>query len=81
MGEVDDCRERLRKEYETNAAWSSLRAIRNGRFYVLPKEYFLYRPNDEFPDALRYLAGLLYGDNQTRSGRQGLQNRMGEIEG
>jgi iron complex transport system substrate-binding protein len=60
MGDVAECRDRLRKEYETNAAWSTLQAIRNGRFHVLPKEYFLYKPNDEFPEALRYLAALLY---------------------
>ena len=60
MGEVATCRERLKKEFESNAAWSSLRAIRNGRFYVLPKKYFLYKPNNEFPTALHYLAGILY---------------------
>ena len=64
MGGVEECRDRLRKEYETNAAWSTLQAIRNDRFHVLPKEYFLYKPNDEFPEALRYLAELLYLDFQ-----------------
>lgn len=60
MGEVEACRERLKKELESNAAWSSLRAIQNGRFHVLPKKYFLYKPNDEFPEAMAYLARLLY---------------------
>ena len=60
MGEVATCRKRLKKEFESNAAWSSLRAIRNERFYVLPKKYFLYKPNNEFPTALHYLAGILY---------------------
>ena len=67
MGEVEECRDRLRKEYESNAAWSTLRAIRSGRFHVLPKEYFLYKPNDEFPEALRYLATLLYKDFQAKT--------------
>jgi iron complex transport system substrate-binding protein len=65
MGEVDECRDRLRREFESNAAWSSLRAIQNGRFYVLPKQYFLYKPNDKYPEALRYLAGLLYENSGT----------------
>lgn len=60
MGEVEECRDRLRREFESNAAWSSLRAIKNGRFHVLPKAYFLYKPNSDFPKALRYLAGILY---------------------
>ena len=60
MGEVETCRERLRKEFESNAAWSALRAIQNGQFHVLPKKYFLYKPNNAFPAALHYLAGILY---------------------
>jgi len=60
MGDVKACRERLKKEFESNAAWSALRAIQNKRFYVLPKKYFLYKPNDKFAEALQYLACLLY---------------------
>ena len=60
MGDVEACRERLKKEFESNAAWSALRAIQTHRFYVLPKVYFLYKPNDRFPEALQYLAELIY---------------------
>jgi iron complex transport system substrate-binding protein len=60
MGEVEGCRMRLKKEFEMNAAWSALRAIQKRRFHVLPKKYFLFKPNDAFPEALRYLAALLY---------------------
>lgn len=60
MGEVDACRKRLKIEFESNAAWSALRAIKSGRFHVLPKKYFLFKPNDEFPEALTYLARILY---------------------
>ncbi len=61
MGEVDECRERLETEFADNQAWAGLRAIKENRFFVLPKEYFLYKPNARFPDALQYLADLLYG--------------------
>jgi iron complex transport system substrate-binding protein len=60
MGDVKECRMRLKKEFEMNTAWSTLGAIQKGRFYVLPKEYFLFKPNDAFPEALRYLAAILY---------------------
>lgn len=60
MGDVKECRMRLKKEFEMNAAWSTLRAIQKGRFYVLPKQYFLFKPNDAFPEALRHLAAILY---------------------
>jgi iron complex transport system substrate-binding protein len=60
MGDVTECRMRLKKEFEMNAAWSALGAVQKGRFYVLPKEYFLFKPNDAFPEAFAYLAGILY---------------------
>ena len=60
MGEVEECRERLEKEFASNQAWASLRAIREHRFYVLPKELFLYKANARFPEALAYLAAILY---------------------
>ena len=61
MGDVDECRDRLETEFSGNQAWAGLRAIKENRFFVLPKEYFLYKPNAGFPDALQYLADLLYG--------------------
>ena len=69
MGDVDECRTRLEKEFASNAAWRSLRAIREGRFHVLPKHYFLYKANDDFPDALQYLAGLLYERDAAEPGQ------------
>lgn len=63
MGDVKECRGRLKKAFSENQAWAGLRAIQEKRFYVLPKEYFLFKPNDEFPKALEYLANILYGDN------------------
>lgn len=70
MGDATEGQARLKKVYETNAAWASLRAVREDRFFVLPKKYFLYKPNNAFPDALRYLARLLYPDFEpTASGR------------
>ena len=60
MGDVKACRERLKKEFESNAAWLALKAIQKDQFHVLPKKYFLYKPNDNFPKALKYLACLLY---------------------
>ncbi len=60
MGDVTECRERLKTEFAGNPAWAGLRAIKENRFFVLPKEYFLFKPNAAFPDALEYLADLLY---------------------
>jgi iron complex transport system substrate-binding protein len=70
MGDVKECRMRLKKEFEMNAAWSALQAIQKGRFYVLPKHYFLFKPNDAFPEALRYLAAILYPEFAAGSNAQ-----------
>ena len=64
MGDVEECRQRLSAEFAGNAAWAGLRAVKENQFFVLPKEYFLYKPNAGFPDALRYLADLVYGKNR-----------------
>ena len=61
MGDVKDCTDRLKTEFSSNPAWGGLRAIREDQFFVLPKEYFLYKSNAAFPEALAYLADLLYG--------------------
>ena len=42
--------------------WSSLRAVREGRVYQLPKELFQYKPNSRWPEAYAYLTELLYGE-------------------
>ena len=62
MGDAVEGQAHLKKIYETNAAWAALRAVQDNRFYVLPKQYFLYKPNRAFPNALRYLAQVLYPD-------------------
>ena len=64
MGDVAECRDRLKAEFASNPAWGGLRAIRENRFYILPKEYFLYKPNAAFADALTYMADLLYGNGR-----------------
>lgn len=48
----------------SDPVWSSLRAVREGRVYQLPKDLFQYKPNSRWPEAYAYLTELLYGDNQ-----------------
>lgn len=49
----------LSRTLESNPAWSSLTAIENGQYFVLPKELFHYKPNARWPDAYQYIADLL----------------------
>lgn len=60
MGDVDKCRQRLKKEFTRNAAWSAVRAIEQENYHVLPKSLFIYKSNHRFAEALEYLAAILY---------------------
>jgi iron complex transport system substrate-binding protein len=69
MGKVEKCRERIRKEFARNPAWSQIKAVRTNRVHVLPKTLFLYKPNHRYPVSLEYLANLLYpGKNRNPKG-------------
>lgn len=45
----------------SNPAWSSLDAVQQGNYYVLPKELFQNKPNKRWPESYRFLADILYG--------------------
>lgn len=40
--------------------WQSVDAVKNGRYYFLPKELFQYKPNSRWAEAYEYLAELIY---------------------
>ena len=48
----------LRESVESNPAWSSLTAVKNGRYLLLPREKFLYKPNANWADSYEYLGQL-----------------------
>lgn len=62
MGDVDAAKDRLTEDMENNEAWASLTAVQEGRIHYLPKELYLYKPNDRYPEALKGLAEILYPD-------------------
>lgn len=51
----------LKAALTDNPAWSSLSAVREGRFEMLPKELFHYKPNARWGEAYEYLYEKLYG--------------------
>lgn len=42
--------------------WQSLKAVKTGQVYQLPKDLFQYKPNSRWDEAYAYLIQLLYGD-------------------
>ncbi len=46
-----------------NPAWKNLRAVQNGRYYVLPKNRFHNKPNQRWAESYRMLADILYPED------------------
>ena len=62
MGDEQEALDYLSTNFETNPAWAGLTAVQNGRFVVLPKELFHYKPNARWGESYAYLAKILYPD-------------------
>ena len=62
MGDEEAAMQYLAENATTNPAWSKLSAVENGRYYVLPKELFHYKPNNRWSESYEYLAKLIWPD-------------------
>ena len=60
MGSSDKIEKRIKDDVESNPAWASLTAVKEGRVYVLPENYFLLNPGLDYPKAVAYMANLVY---------------------
>ena len=61
MGNDDALAEKnLKENVENNPAWSSLTAVVNDRYILLPKDKFLYKPNARWAESYAYLTDLLH---------------------
>ncbi|WP_293987641.1 ABC transporter substrate-binding protein [uncultured Megasphaera sp.] len=60
MGSSDKIEKRIKDDVESNPAWASLTAVKEGRVYVLPENYFLLNPGLDYPQAVAYMANLVY---------------------
>lgn len=55
--------DRVRQDIESNPAWNTLTAVKEGRYIVLPKDLYLYKANIRYGDAYRGLAKILYPES------------------
>jgi iron complex transport system substrate-binding protein len=62
MGDVAETTARIKKDVEDNPAWGYLTAVKEGRYIYLPKDLFLFKPNERYAEAYQELAKLLYPD-------------------
>nr|WP_122012227.1 ABC transporter substrate-binding protein [Maliibacterium massiliense] len=62
MGDSDKAIAALKNGIAANPAWNSLAAVQNGRYIVLEKDLFHYKPNNRWGDSYETLAKILYPD-------------------
>lgn len=60
MGAEDKALEFMSQTFEEHPAWAGLSAVKNGRYELLPKELFHYKPNTRWGESYAYLAEILY---------------------
>ena len=63
MGDTQEAVEALKASIEADPAWSTLNAVREGRYRVLDQELFHYKPNDRWAESYKTLYDILYGKN------------------
>lgn len=52
----------LEEQLCSDPAWASLTAVQEGRYHILPKDLFHYKPNARWAESYAYLAKLLKGN-------------------
>ncbi|WP_296331438.1 ABC transporter substrate-binding protein [uncultured Treponema sp.] len=59
QGSEKRAEEAFYRSFESNPAWSSLSAVKNGRVKMIPRELFNYKPNERWAEAYSYIADYL----------------------
>ena len=60
MGNIDDIKSNMEKMIAENEAWQTIPAIKSGKLYYLPQDLFLLSPGVHYPEAVEYVAKLIY---------------------
>ena len=60
MGNIDEIKANMEKMISENTAWQTIPAIQNGKYYYLPQDLFLLSPGINYPQAVEYVAKLIY---------------------
>lgn len=55
MGDEEKALEYVKNNLENNLAWSNLKAVKNKKFIVLPKELFHYKPNNRWDKSYEFI--------------------------
>ena len=59
QGKSSEAQESFAEAFSGKPVWQELAAVRNGCVYMLPKDYFQYKPNAKWDEAYQYVMELL----------------------
>ena len=59
MGNEESAQAYLEENAINHPAWRDLKAVKNGNYYMLPKQLFHYKPNDRWGESYEYLAKII----------------------
>lgn len=62
MGKLDDIKANMEKMMAENPAWQTIPAVQNNHCYYLPQDLFLLSPGIHYPEAVEYVAKLIYSE-------------------
>ncbi|MEK8132000.1 ABC transporter substrate-binding protein [Paenibacillus filicis] len=62
-GTEDSGLETIKKQLEGNPAWSSIKPVKEGKFYMLPSRWFVNNPGFELDKSYAYLAQIVYPES------------------
>lgn len=60
--DIEKIASNVEKNLTSNPAWSSLKAVQNGQYYILDKRLYNQKPNARWGEAYEKLADILYPD-------------------
>ena len=63
MGDIDEIKNAMDKRLAENDAWQTIPAVKNNHFYYLPQDLFLLSPGIHYPDAVKFMAQLIYPES------------------
>lgn len=63
MSSVEKVQANLQENLESDPAWGSLSAVKNGNYIFLDRALFHYKPNEQYAEAYRQLAKIVYPES------------------
>lgn len=58
--DTEKIKEKRVADLENSEVWSSLRAVKEGKYIILPKDLYTYKPNDRYVEAYEIVSKYLY---------------------